>query len=81
MSNKDFKIIDRQIIVSDKYFGKDVLNDFFSSHKLRNDNYTDKDITMLIDSVSYYLDYQNGNVGEDYVENSDILIIEKMLEV
>ena len=81
MSNKDFKIIDRQIIVSDNFFSKDMLNDFFSSHKLRNYNYTDKDITMLIDSVAYYLDYQSGNVGEDYVENSDILIIEKMLEV
>lgn len=80
MSNEDFKIVDRQIIVSDKYFGKDKLNDFFSVHKLKDENYTDKDITMLIDSVAYYLDYINGNIGEDYVENSDFLIIEKLLD-
>lgn len=80
MSDKDYKVIDRQIIVSDNYFGHDELNEFFSIHKLRSKEYNDKEITMLIESVAYLIDYQNNNIDEDFVENSDILIIEKLLE-
>lgn len=69
---KDFSITDKQITVTDKYFGYEKLNKYFSEHKLITDNYTDKDITMLIDSVAYWLD-------DEMVQNSDILIIEKFL--
>ena len=69
---KDFNITDRQITVTDKYFGYEVLNNYFANHKLITDNYTDKDITMLIDSVAYLLD-------SEMIQNSDILIIEKFL--
>ena len=69
---KDYTIIDKQIIVSNKYFGCEELNNYFKDHKLITDDYTDKDITMLIDSVAYWLD-------SNMVQNSDILIIEKFL--
>lgn len=69
---KDFNITDRQITVTDKYFGYEALNNYFANHKLITDNYTDKDITMLIDSVAYLLD-------SEMIQNSDILIIEKFL--
>ena len=69
---KDFSITDRQITVTDKYFGYEKLNSYFADHKLITDNYTDKDITMLIDSVAYLLD-------SEMIQNSDILIIEKFL--
>jgi hypothetical protein len=68
----NFTIDDRQIIVNDTYFGKDLLNEYFKYHKLKNENYTMEQIDELIDSVAYVLDNK--------AENSDYFIIEDMLE-
>lgn len=68
----DFEVKDRKIRVNNSYFAKEALNDYFSKHKLKNNDYTVKEIQALIDSVAYMLDGQ--------AENSDCLIIEQMLE-
>lgn len=67
----DFTIEDRQIIVNDKYFGKDSLNEYFAKHKLKG-NYPIEQVKKLIDSVAFMLD--------GISENSDCLVIEDMLE-
>ncbi len=77
---KDWKIIDRQIIVNEKYFGENELNSYFTNHKLITDDYTETDIEYLIDSVAFYLDWRYGLLEEEFEPgNSDILLMEKFL--
>ncbi len=77
---KDWNIDNRQIIVSEKYFGEVELNKYFKNHKLITDNYTEADIEYLIDSVAFYLDWRYGLSEEEYKPtNSDILLMEKYL--
>lgn len=67
----DFTITDRQIVVDDKYFGRDSLNEYFTNHKLKAD-YPMEQVKELIDTVAFMLD--------GLAENSDCLMIEDMLE-
>ena len=66
---------DRQIVVNDFYIGKEPLNEYFKYHKLKNDNFSMDEVEELIDSVAYVLDED-----EEYIQASDYLRIENMLE-
>lgn len=68
----DFTVTDKQIAVGASYFGQDPLNEYFTQHKLKRDDFPQERIKKLIDSVSYMLD--------GTAENSDCLMIEEMLE-
>ena len=70
--NYDFKIEDRQIIVNNKYYGMEQLNNYFTYHKLKCDNYSMDKVMELIESVAFMLD------GVE--DNSDCIMIEEMLE-
>lgn len=70
--NYDFKIVDRQIVVNNKYYGMEQLNNYFTYHKLKSNNYSMDKIMELIESVAFMLD------GVE--DNSDCLMIEEMLE-
>lgn len=71
----NFKIKNRQIVVNDFYIGREPLNEYFSHHKLKSDKYSMDKVEKLIDSVAYVLDED-----EEYIQVSDYLIIEEMLE-
>ena len=68
----NFEIKNRQIIVNNKYYGMEQLNNYFTYHKLKSNNYSMDKIMELIESVAFMLD------GVE--DNSDCLMIEEMLE-
>lgn len=71
----NFEVKDRKIVVNNFYIGKEPLNEYFKYHKLKNDNFSMDEVEELIDSVAYVLDED-----EEYIQASDYLRIENMLE-
>lgn len=70
--SKDFEVKDKQIIVGDTYAGKDYLNEYFSLHKLKRTDYSDKEIAELIDAVAFLTPSDDDiNIVAEMLENSD----------
>ena len=51
----DFEVKDNVITVGSSYFGRDMLNEYFKSHKLKR-AYSLEEIDTLIDAVAFVLD-------------------------
>ncbi len=66
----DFTVTDGRICVGSSYFAKDMLNEYFKSHKLKR-AYSLEEIDNLIDAVAFVLDGKGGT--------GDYLTIELMV--
>lgn len=62
----DFEVNNNVITVNDRYFGKDMLNEYFSTHKLNND-YPLNEIAKLIEAVAFTLDNDADNEDEELI--------------